>query len=79
MPGPPGGAGPARARSASPDVGRAGTPLLVRSRRASACLLDTVWERQCAAIGKLVRYADDFVVLCRTAKAAKEEPSEGCA
>jgi group II intron reverse transcriptase/maturase len=26
--------------------------------------LDTVWERQCATVGKLVRYADDFVVLC---------------
>ena len=23
-----------------------------------------MWERQCAAVGKLVRYADDFVVLC---------------
>lgn len=34
--------------------------------------LDTVWERQCAEVGKLVRYADDFVVLCRTAKAAEE-------
>jgi RNA-directed DNA polymerase len=34
--------------------------------------LDTVWERQCAGIGKLVRYADDFVVLSRTGKAAEE-------
>jgi group II intron reverse transcriptase/maturase len=34
--------------------------------------LDTVWERQCAGVGVLVRYADDFVVLCRTAKAAEE-------
>jgi group II intron reverse transcriptase/maturase len=34
--------------------------------------LDTVWERQCAGIGKLVRYADDFVVLCRTTRAAEE-------
>jgi RNA-directed DNA polymerase len=34
--------------------------------------LDSVWERQCAGIGKLVRYADDFVVLCRTAKKAEE-------
>ena len=30
--------------------------------------LDSVWERQCAKLGVLVRYADDFVVLCRTAK-----------
>ena len=34
--------------------------------------LDAVWERQCANIGLLVRYADDFVVLCRTAKALGE-------
>jgi RNA-directed DNA polymerase len=34
--------------------------------------LDAVWERQCAKLGVLVRYADDFVVLCRTAKAAEE-------
>lgn len=34
--------------------------------------LDTVWERQCAGIGKLVRYADDFVVICRTPKAVDE-------
>jgi group II intron reverse transcriptase/maturase len=34
--------------------------------------LDTVWERQCAGVGTLVRYADDFVVLCRTAKSAEE-------
>ena len=34
--------------------------------------LDTVWERQCAHLGVLVRYADDFVVLCRTAKEAEE-------
>jgi group II intron reverse transcriptase/maturase len=34
--------------------------------------LDTVWERQCAEIGKLVRYADDFVVICRTPKAVEE-------
>jgi group II intron reverse transcriptase/maturase len=34
--------------------------------------LDTVWERQCAGVGVLVRYADDFVVLCRTAKKAEE-------
>ncbi len=34
--------------------------------------LDTVWERQCAEVGALVRYADDFVVLCRTAKRVEE-------
>ncbi len=35
-------------------------------------LLDTVWERQCARVGTLVRYADDFVVICRTPKAVEE-------
>ena len=34
--------------------------------------LDCVWERQCANLGVLVRYADDFVVLCRTAQALGE-------
>ena len=34
--------------------------------------LDSVWERQCKRLGLLVRYADDFVVLCRTREAAQE-------
>jgi group II intron reverse transcriptase/maturase len=34
--------------------------------------LDSVWDRQCQQLGVLVRYADDFVVLCRTKKAAQE-------
>jgi len=34
--------------------------------------LDTVWQRQCAAVGTLVRYADDFVVLCRSREAVEE-------
>jgi RNA-directed DNA polymerase len=34
--------------------------------------LDTVWERRCTGLGVLVRYADDFVVLCRTARDAEE-------
>jgi group II intron reverse transcriptase/maturase len=34
--------------------------------------LDSVWQRQCAEVGMLVRYADDFVVLCRNHKAVKE-------
>ena len=35
-------------------------------------VLDRVWEDRCAHLGTLVRYADDFVVICRT-KAAVEE------
>lgn len=35
-------------------------------------VLDAVWEDKCAHLGTLVRYADDFVVMCRT-KAAVEE------
>lgn len=35
-------------------------------------LLDTVWERQCRHLGRLVRYADDFVVMCETAEACEE-------
>lgn len=34
--------------------------------------LDSVWERQCKHLGVLVRYADDFVVLCKTRSAANE-------
>jgi group II intron reverse transcriptase/maturase len=35
-------------------------------------LLDDVWQRRCAHLGVLVRYADDFVVMCRTAKDCEE-------
>ncbi len=34
--------------------------------------LDGIWERQCRHLGVLVRYADDFVVLCRTKAQANE-------
>lgn len=38
-------------------------------------VLDTVWTKQCARLGTLVRYADDFVVLCGTAKECEEAES----
>ena len=34
--------------------------------------LDQVWERQCSHLGTLVRYCDDFVVMCDTAEACAE-------
>ena len=34
--------------------------------------LDAVWQRQCVHLGELIRYADDFVVMCKTAEAARE-------
>ena len=34
--------------------------------------LDAVWAKQCSQIGVLIRYADDFVVMCKTAEAARE-------
>jgi len=34
--------------------------------------LDSVWARQCATLGVLVRYADDFVVLCRSREDLEE-------
>ena len=34
--------------------------------------LDGVWERHGAPLGTLVRYADDFVVICRTKVACEE-------
>jgi RNA-directed DNA polymerase len=35
-------------------------------------VLDRVWSRHCAHLGTLVRYADDFVVMCRTQAACEE-------
>ncbi len=35
-------------------------------------VLDRVWEERCRDLGVLVRYADDFVVLCRTRANAEE-------
>jgi group II intron reverse transcriptase/maturase len=35
-------------------------------------VLDEVWTRRYAHLGELVRYADDFVVMCRTRKACEE-------
>jgi len=35
-------------------------------------VLDTVWTKRCADVGTLVRYADDFVVVCNTAKSCEE-------
>lgn len=34
--------------------------------------MDTVWEKQYAHLGELVRYADDFVILCRSKREAFE-------
>jgi len=35
-------------------------------------VLDTVWERRHAQLGVLVRYCDDFVVMCQTKSACEE-------
>lgn len=35
-------------------------------------VLDTLWMRQSAALGTLVRYCDDFVVMCRTARQCEQ-------
>jgi group II intron reverse transcriptase/maturase len=34
--------------------------------------LDRTWEQQYAHLGRLVRYADDFVIVCRTRAACEE-------
>jgi group II intron reverse transcriptase/maturase len=34
--------------------------------------LDRIWQQRCVGLGVLVRYADDFVVLCRTKAQARE-------
>lgn len=33
--------------------------------------LDLKWERHCKHLGKLIRYCDDFVIICRTKKEAE--------
>jgi group II intron reverse transcriptase/maturase len=35
-------------------------------------VLDTLWTRHSAPLGTLVRYADDFVVMCRTRKECEQ-------
>jgi group II intron reverse transcriptase/maturase len=35
-------------------------------------VLDRIWEDRCAHLGTLVRYADDFVVMCRTRTAVEQ-------
>jgi RNA-directed DNA polymerase len=35
-------------------------------------VLDTVWERRYAHLGTLVRYCDDFVVMCKTKSSCEE-------
>jgi RNA-directed DNA polymerase len=35
-------------------------------------VLDRIWQQRCTEVGVLVRYADDFVVLCRTEAQARE-------
>ena len=35
-------------------------------------VLDAVWEKRCAHLGVLVRYADDFVVMCKTKREVDE-------
>jgi group II intron reverse transcriptase/maturase len=35
-------------------------------------VLDDVWTKRCAHLGELVRYADDFVVLCKTKRDVDE-------
>jgi group II intron reverse transcriptase/maturase len=35
-------------------------------------VLDTVWTKRCAHLGTLVRYADDFVVMCESAQDCEE-------
>jgi group II intron reverse transcriptase/maturase len=35
-------------------------------------VLDRIWEDRCAHLGTLVRYADDFVVMCATSVAVEE-------
>ena len=40
-------------------------------------VLDRVWEDRCAHLGTLVRYADDFVVMCDTKAAGRGSATAG--
>src|SRR2546428_7675367 len=37
-------------------------------------VLDRVWQRRCGTLGVLIRYADDFVGLCRGRGDAEKAP-----
>src|SRR4051794_35762659 len=34
--------------------------------------MDRLWKKKFAHLGELIRYADDFVIICRTKQQAKE-------
>ena len=57
-------AGAIRSTSTGVPQGGAISPLLATIY---AHALDALWERDASHLGKLIRYVDDFVVLCRTA------------
>jgi group II intron reverse transcriptase/maturase len=54
----------------------AGTPQggVISPLLANICLhdLDRIWTQRCSHLGVLVRYADDFVVMCKTESQANE-------
>ena len=60
--------GAIRSTSMGVPQGGAISPLLANIY---AHALDAMWERDGSHLGKLIRYADDFVVLCRTAGQAQ--------
>lgn len=59
--------GAIRSTSTGVPQGGAISPLLANTY---AHALDVLWEQEASHLGKLIRYADDFVVLCRTAAQA---------
>jgi RNA-directed DNA polymerase len=60
--------GVTQATSTGVPQGGAISPLLANIY---ALALDALWERDASHLGKLIRYADDFVVLCRTEAQAR--------
>jgi reverse transcriptase-like protein len=63
------GAESARSRAGVPGVGGVISPLLANIY---LHVLDRLRTRKCNDLGMLVRYADDFVVMCRTSADAKK-------
>ena len=52
--------------------GCATAPVISPAAMAASASLRAVWAARCSSLGVLVRYADDFVAMCRTESQARE-------
>ncbi len=54
-----------------------GSPISPLLANIALHVLDVAWEREGHRLGRLVRYCDDFVVLCSTSERAEKGPGVG--